>query len=526
MSGEINVLSRTQKIVVNPTTRSVAVINAGPPGTGSIGIPPGGDPGQVLTKDTVVSYDTSWQDPPDPPASRLDDLTDVKITGIPTNGQVLKYDGAQSLWVPGVDESGGAGGGLPPGGVIYDLLVKASSTDGHAAWTSAPQTASVVTNLINIRDVVGAQYPVLTFGSGDGNNGTNPNPYQYSWQLLGDKLQLFSSRSVAKQLASFQRVSTSKTEFGIGDWFLQHDDVDNYLRFFKGADRLAAEAYIAADGGFGCVNIAASGNAMITGNIQANGSAIFPYYIDTPYLQSPAAAGLIIRTQNGMDIQGRGPIGTPTCNMLVGSGWGTANPGVYIASQPGGGDWSQRPLIIGRHPGGAGLCGIGFVDHVAGFTAGVQLNSDGNIYLGILNGQNSAYIKVLASAFQVVSGKRFKDEIEPLTTSLALDAVDKIQPIRYHDLQVDLAAKVPIQAIGSDNKPDPSGRMRTMDSPEPLYRYGFIAEEVKEAAPLLALGNEETLGLDLSGMIAVLWQAVKELSAKVITLETRLEGTS
>jgi hypothetical protein len=35
MSGEINVVSRTQIIVVEPVSKSVAIINAGPPGPNS-----------------------------------------------------------------------------------------------------------------------------------------------------------------------------------------------------------------------------------------------------------------------------------------------------------------------------------------------------------------------------------------------------------------------------------------------------------------------------------------------------------
>lgn len=42
MSGEINVISRTQQIIVEPVSASVSVINAGPPGpSGAAGGPPG-----------------------------------------------------------------------------------------------------------------------------------------------------------------------------------------------------------------------------------------------------------------------------------------------------------------------------------------------------------------------------------------------------------------------------------------------------------------------------------------------------
>jgi hypothetical protein len=79
MSDEINVLSRTQIIFVEPTSGSVAVLNAGPmgvagpegpsggdpgpPGADGVGVPTGGTAGQVLTKDTSTDFDTSWQTP-------------------------------------------------------------------------------------------------------------------------------------------------------------------------------------------------------------------------------------------------------------------------------------------------------------------------------------------------------------------------------------------------------------------------------------------------------------------------------
>lgn len=45
MSGEINVIQRTQQIIVEPVSSSVAVINAGPPGPSGSGGGPVGPPG-------------------------------------------------------------------------------------------------------------------------------------------------------------------------------------------------------------------------------------------------------------------------------------------------------------------------------------------------------------------------------------------------------------------------------------------------------------------------------------------------
>jgi hypothetical protein len=80
MSGEINVVHRTQHIIVDPASSSIAIINEGPQGpggpTGEVstaamnqaidaalatkGIPPGGLTGQVLVKLSDADYDVGW----------------------------------------------------------------------------------------------------------------------------------------------------------------------------------------------------------------------------------------------------------------------------------------------------------------------------------------------------------------------------------------------------------------------------------------------------------------------------------
>jgi hypothetical protein len=55
-------------------------------------------------------------------------------------------------------------------------------------------------------------------------------------------------------------------------------------------------------------------------------------------------------------------------------------------------------------------------------------------------------------------------------------------------------------------------------------RYGFIAQEVQEILPDLITGTEsenDVLGLDYNGILAVLVKAVQELSAKVAALEAQ-----
>lgn len=60
----INVVSRTQVIVVEPASLAVSVINAGPQGSaGPVVIPPGGTTGQVLAKLSDDDYDYGWVTP-------------------------------------------------------------------------------------------------------------------------------------------------------------------------------------------------------------------------------------------------------------------------------------------------------------------------------------------------------------------------------------------------------------------------------------------------------------------------------
>jgi hypothetical protein len=102
--SELNIVSRTQKIIVEPYTRAVTVISAGAPGprgpAGVAGAPgPVGPPGPVgatgasgtdiqIKGSNTFSYVTSI---PDPVAGDLWLLTDTSIGGNPGDG--LMWDG-------------------------------------------------------------------------------------------------------------------------------------------------------------------------------------------------------------------------------------------------------------------------------------------------------------------------------------------------------------------------------------------------------------------------------------------------
>lgn len=57
MSGEINVVSRTQHIIVDPASSAIAIINAGPPGPGG----PGGEVGSGITLPPPLAAGTPFR---------------------------------------------------------------------------------------------------------------------------------------------------------------------------------------------------------------------------------------------------------------------------------------------------------------------------------------------------------------------------------------------------------------------------------------------------------------------------------
>lgn len=62
--GDINVVQRTQRIIVDMASASASVINAGPQGPAGISMPAGGTTGQILAKVSDDDYDVAWIDPP------------------------------------------------------------------------------------------------------------------------------------------------------------------------------------------------------------------------------------------------------------------------------------------------------------------------------------------------------------------------------------------------------------------------------------------------------------------------------
>jgi len=399
----------------------------------------------------------------------LDSLSDVTVPA-PTDGQVLMWDTTTSQWVAET----------PSGGAITSPLV--------------------------IPDPVGAELPELHFLTGDG-NAAGITARTIKMQLYANYLRFIDiGLNPATVIGGFMARSTTMLELAVGAWNMTSDTGDGYLRFHYGADRATAE--------FWCSN---AGDLATRGGLSTGASANIAGWLTVPNV---TLTSNYIYGTNSIFLNGQG---ANAASFQINASNGGVHPICYLASYPSGNGWNNRPLCVAKH-GGAGEVAVGFVNHSTGYTAAIQLYSDGAYYFGAINGANSGYVKWLASAFQVASSKHLKADIEDLSdrrdrpTSMSR-IVRRVRSVRYRDLQHEMAIEASSPPIeGVPREPQPPIEQR--------FRFGLIAEEVEEEAPELVMSSPHGPTLDLSGLVAVLWQAVRELSDKVAHLEHRLEGTS
>ena len=68
-------------------------------------------------------------------AIALNDVTDVNVTGVVTDGHVLKWDAGTSRWIAAPDLSGGGGGGGGGGISLTDISANSNSASGGGSLT-------------------------------------------------------------------------------------------------------------------------------------------------------------------------------------------------------------------------------------------------------------------------------------------------------------------------------------------------------------------------------------------------------
>tara|TARA_R110000868_G_scaffold159903_1_gene389144 strand:- start:70 stop:1695 length:1626 start_codon:yes stop_codon:yes gene_type:complete len=156
------------------------------------------------------------------------------------------------------------------------------------------------------------------------------------------------------------------------------------------------------------------------------------------------------------------------------------------------------------------------------FNAGLNVTSgsaifNGNIYLPALGPSSADKVLVDASGllkYRTLSPwslREMKEEIEPLND--ALSKVEALQPKTFRFKEDVLIADEPFDAFNRREQ----------------LQYGFIVDEVEssETPDLVAYGSQDGIGKyiqswKIDGVVSLAIGAIKELSAKVNTLESRI----
>ncbi len=128
--------------------------------------------------------------------------------------------------------------------------------------------------------------------------------------------------------------------------------------------------------------------------------------------------------------------------------------------------------------------------------------------------------KVRATAYDVASDKRLKQDIHPLEN--ALTKVQKVEGVSYL-LKEDAfnEQKTKEQQSSLSDLDAQSTDQPITKTDKPTY-YGFVAQDIQKVFPELVTEDEGMLAVNYMGMIPVLVEAIKELSAERDELKQEL----
>lgn len=126
---------------------------------------------------------------------------------------------------------------------------------------------------------------------------------------------------------------------------------------------------------------------------------------------------------------------------------------------------------------------------------------------------------VTAPAYITSSDARLKSNIEELENTSSLIA--KLNPVSYTLSSQSVSAMKAKSAVSSSNEDD-----ATVVADDRVH-YGFLAQEVREIFPNLVVEDEDgTLGIDYTGLIPVMVDAIKELQEKVSSQQEEIATLS
>lgn len=142
----------------------------GPMGPAGVGVPSGGNPGQILTKNTVADYDTSWQDPVDSAVTRDFDTVsvvqsesiDTSVNFIRTGGYSAVGDGGGALYRRVASEPTHAGKVQSAGGAWWELTGWQSDVKKFNVITTPSDSTLALQRAVNYAVENGGSIPVST----------------------------------------------------------------------------------------------------------------------------------------------------------------------------------------------------------------------------------------------------------------------------------------------------------------------------------------------------------------------------
>jgi len=189
-----------------------------------------------------------------------------------------------------------------------------------------------------------------------------------------------------------------------------------------------------------------------------------------------------------------------------------------VGSGTGAATWSDRSLIISSSAAAGVPVGLSMTQGVTGTAVIWQMYTSSQTGYGFhaVNLTNASYVSGTFSNLAVPSERRLKRDIQPLALEGgALAVVEQLQPVSFT-----LPPPPPIEypeGMQPDGMPD--AREAVVMGPS----VGFIAEDVAAAGAPPGVVNppldNTPATIDLMGMIALLTEAVKELTARVTALE-------
>jgi hypothetical protein len=248
--------------------------------------------------------------------------------------------------------------------------------------------------------------------------------------------------------------------------------------------------------GVGVVPAAGDGSGVFKAAGTGVGTANTRMGIDTREITSGNAAGIWIGAMNN---ENTGVIGSRTASGNIafqtfnGASWGERMRIDYLGNLLVGTTSGTLFRIISSFLSSSGNGGIKLIDSQSNNTAVFANFSNGTGTLGSITNNNNAGV-----SYNINSDYRLKESVQPLTGGLA--RINALKPSIYK-----------WKSNGSDGE-------------------GFLAHELAEVVPFAVTGEKDAVnedgsikpqGVDLSKVVPVLVAAIKELTARVQTLEAK-----